>query len=359
MADETEDDDKTEEPTEKRLQDARERGDVISSLEVNSAFSLLALAAFIGFLGSPIGGELGKILSVMLTNAHAYAADGDGLRQLSLVLAIKVAGAAGFAFLAFILAGLAARMVQDKLVFSAERLSPKLERLNPITNAKNVFGPQAFGTFAKALAKLGVVGFAAVWVLLPKAAELEQLATMDVAALAVFVQSSTQDLVITCLIAAIVIAGADYFFARQAYRKRLRMTKEELKREFREQDGDPLLKAKVRQIRQERAKRRMMAAVPTASVVIMNPTHYAVALKYDRETAPAPICVAKGMDAVALKIREIAEENDVPIVEDPPLARALHASADLDSVVPRQHFEAVAKVIGYVMKMAERKRWRM
>lgn len=359
MADQTEDDDKTEEPTEKRIQDARERGDVISSMEVNSAFSLLALAVFIGFLGSPIGGEFGAILSAMLSNAHAYSVDGDGLRQLSLILATKVAGAAGFAFLSFILAALAARFIQDKLVFSAEGLSPKLERLNPITNAKNVFGPKAFGTFAKSLAKLAVVGFAAVWVIWPKASELEQLATMDVAALAAFTQERTQDLVTTCLIAAIVIAAADYFFARQAYRKRLRMTKEELKREFREQDGDPQLKAKIRQIRQERARRRMMAAVPTASVVIMNPTHYAVALKYDRETAPAPICVAKGIDSVALKIREIAEENDVPVVEDAPLARALHASADLDSVVPRQHFEAVAKVIGYVMKMAERKRWRM
>jgi flagellar biosynthetic protein FlhB len=181
---------------------------------------------------------------------------------------------------------------------------------------------------------------------------------MDVGALLALALDKSMDLIIACLIAAVFIAGADYFFTRMQHRKRLRMTKEELKREYRESEGDPMLKAKVRQLRQERARRRMMQQVPTASVIITNPTHYAVALKYDRDNAPAPICVAKGIDSVALKIREIAEEHGVPIVEDPPLARALHAGADLDMVIPRQHFEAVAKIIGYVLRLAEKKRRR-
>jgi flagellar biosynthetic protein FlhB len=359
MAETPEDDDKTEEPTEKRLRDARTKGDVISSAELSSAFSLLALAAFLSFLASPVGGGLGQILTAMLSNAHAYGADSQVLMSLFGVLGVKVMGAAGLGLLVFVLAGVGARMVQDKLVFSAERLSPKIERLNPITNAKSVFGPKAVGNLAKAMAKLLVVGFAAFSVLWPHVNELRLLPTMDVMALGVFIQDLAVDLVLVCLGAAAVIAMADYFFARQAYRKRLRMTKEEVKREFKEEEGDPLLKAKVAQIRRDRARQRMMAQVPKASVVITNPTHYAVALMYDREKAPAPICVAKGVDSVALKIREIAEAHDVPIVEDPPLARALHASADLDEVVPRQHFEAVAKVIGYVLKLAEKKRWRM
>ena len=130
-----------------------------------------------------------------------------------------------------------------------------------------------------------------------------------------------------------------------------RMSKQEVKEEFRQNEGDPIIKAKVRQIRQERARRRMMAKVPTATVVIMNPTHYAVALHYESGKTEAPICVAKGIDALALRIREVAEENDVPVVENPPLARALHASVEVDEVVPAEHYKAVAQVIGYVMRL--------
>jgi flagellar biosynthetic protein FlhB len=134
------------------------------------------------------------------------------------------------------------------------------------------------------------------------------------------------------------------------------MTRRELKEEFRQSEGDPQVRAKLRMIRQERAKKRMMAAVPEATVVITNPTHYAVALKYDRETAPAPVCVAKGVNDVALRIRAVAEENGVAVIEDPPLARALYATAEIEETIPREHFEAVAKVIGYVLRLAERRR---
>jgi flagellar biosynthetic protein FlhB len=133
--------------------------------------------------------------------------------------------------------------------------------------------------------------------------------------------------------------------------KRNRMSKQEVKEEYRQNEGDPLIKAKVRQIRIERARKRMMAAVPGATVVIMNPTHYAVALKYESGKTEAPICVAKGIDALALRIRAVAEDNDVPVVENPPLARALHAAVEVDQAVPPEHYKAVAQVIGYVMRL--------
>ena len=148
-----------------------------------------------------------------------------------------------------------------------------------------------------------------------------------------------------------VIAGLDYFWQRMRFMARNRMSKQEIKEEFRQNEGDPIIKAKVRQIRQERARKRMMAAVPGATVVIMNPTHFAVALKYESGKTAAPVCVAKGVDALALRIRAVAEENDVPVVENPPLARALHAPVEIDEAIPPEHFKAVAQVIGYVFRL--------
>ena len=156
---------------------------------------------------------------------------------------------------------------------------------------------------------------------------------------------------IAALSAMAVIAGADYLLQRFQFMKRNRMSKQEIKEEYRQTEGDPLIKGKIRQIRLERAKRRMIAAVPEATVVITNPTHFAVALKYESGKMAAPICVAKGVDALALRIREVAKEHEVPIVENPPLARALHAAVELDEAIPPEHYKAVAQVIGYVMRL--------
>ena len=146
-----------------------------------------------------------------------------------------------------------------------------------------------------------------------------------------------------------LVAGADWFWQRQRFMTRMRMSKEELKEDYKQSEGDPHIKAKQKQMRNARAKRRMMAAVPNATVVVMNPTHYAVALKYDTSEAPAPLCVAKGVDSLALKIREIAEAAGVPVIEDPPLARALYAAVDIDEIIPPAHYEAVAKIIGFIL----------
>jgi flagellar biosynthetic protein FlhB len=153
-----------------------------------------------------------------------------------------------------------------------------------------------------------------------------------------------------------VIAVLDYLYQRYQFFKRNRMSRQEIKEEHRQSEGDPAIKAKVRQIRQERSRKRMMAAVPDATVVIMNPTHFAVALKYESGEMAAPVCVAKGVDALALRIRAVAEENQVPVVENPPLARALYASVEVDEPVPSEHYKAVAQVIGYVMRLSGRMR---
>jgi flagellar biosynthesis protein FlhB len=182
-----------------------------------------------------------------------------------------------------------------------------------------------------------------------------RISLLDPAALLVFLKDKAVAVMIALASAAALLAAVDYVFTRQSYMERQRMSRREIKEESRQSEGDPMVKAKLRQIRQERSRRRMLAAVPNASVVITNPTHFAVALRYEQGETPAPICLAKGVDAVALKIREAAKKHDIPIVEDPPLARALFAAADLDEPIPREHYDAVAKVIGFVMRLSRRR----
>jgi flagellar biosynthetic protein FlhB len=260
----------------------------------------------------------------------------------------------GLMCVALAAAGLAARYVQDKATFTGERLTPKIEKLNPVEGFKRVFGKQAAAAFLKSLAKLAVVGAAMVWALWPNDASLENMSLLDPVALLPYVQDRVVTMLIALASASALIAVIDYVATRQSYIKRQRMSRREIKEEMRQQDGDPMVKAKLRAIRMERSRQRMMQSVPQASVVITNPTHYAVALRYEQGETAAPICLAMGVDTLAQRIREIAQEHDIPVVEDPPLARALFATAEIDRPIPKEHYEAVAKVIGFVMRLARR-----
>lgn len=351
------DDDKTEEPTERRLQEAREKGDIIYSQEVGSALSIVTVTLMVAFMAGPIMSDIGELLVRLLANADRPI-DGASMLDLFATILLRVGAIIGMACLFLMIAGVASRVIQDKLVFSSERMKPKLDRLNPLDGFKRIFGMEAGAQFLKSLAKFAVVSAVILMVLWPDDATLETMPLLDIAALWTVIEGKVMALLIACAIASAGLAGADYLMTRMNYRKKLRMSHYDLKQEFRQSEGDPQVKAKLRKIRMERASRRMMAEVPRASVVITNPTHYAVALRYDRDDTPAPKCLAKGTDDVALKIREIATEHNIPIVEDPPLARALYASADIDAVIPREHFEPVAKIIGYVMRLADRKRRR-
>jgi flagellar biosynthetic protein FlhB len=248
--------------------------------------------------------------------------------------------------------------VQDQIAWSPERLSPKLEKLDPVKGFQRMLGPAGFSNFAKGILKFVVVGAAACWALWPNDATLETQPFRDLSAFWPLVQEKAVAMIVACMSAFGVLAIADYVLTRQSYMKRMRMTRQEVRDEMRQSEGDPQVKMKLRQVRNERARRRMMANVPTATLVVTNPTHYAVALRYEAGEMAAPICVAKGVDDVAFKIRETAEAHSVPVVEDPPLARALYASAELDEPIPRQHYEAVAKTISYVMRLAARRRSR-
>jgi flagellar biosynthesis protein FlhB len=256
--------------------------------------------------------------------------------------------------LAAALAGVAGNLVQHGLLYAPDKLKPDFSRVSPMGGLKRMFGPDGLMQFAKSIAKLATVALVAWWVLKPHLTALQNLSLLQPAAMLPLCANILRRLVFAVAGLLLAIAAFDWFWQRQRFMSRMRMSKEELKEDFKQSEGDPHVRARQKQIRMERARRRMMQAVPEATVVVMNPTHYAVALKYDSEETPAPLCVAKGLDTLALKIREVAEAAGVPVVEDPPLARALYAAVDIDEAIPPKHYEAVAKVIGFILNAGRR-----
>lgn len=349
------DDDKTEEPTPRKLQQAREKGDIVYSAEVGAALSLIAATAIVAFMAGPIVSQIARGFIGFIAMPDQLSAEPGSLRAIIGAVLLKLLAIFSLVALTLAGAGVAARYVQDRPTFTGERLTPKLNKLNPVEGFKRVFGKQAASAFLKSLAKLLLVGSVLAWVLWPNDAELENVSLLDPNALLPFIQGKVVAMMLALASAAAVLAAIDYVATRQSYMKRMKMSRREIKEELRQSDGDPMVKAKLRQIRMERSRKRMLASVPNASVVITNPTHYAVALRYEQGETPAPICLAMGVDAVAQRIREVAMEHNIPIVEDPPLARALFATAEIGQPIPKEHYEAVAKVIGFVMRLARRK----
>jgi flagellar biosynthesis protein FlhB len=340
---------KTEDPTQKRLDDALERGDVVKSQEVNTWFIIagatLALSAFSSSIGT-----MKVSLRDLLANSHAIRVDGNSLLLLVKHIEQALFSAFGLPFLVLVIAAICGNVVQHRLVFTSEGLMPKFSKISPMEGAKRLFGKQAWANLLKGLFKLVAVGSVMTMVFWPERHRLDAMVRMEPMGIVELTRSLSLHLLGTVVAMLAVVAIADYLFQYRTWFSRQKMSLQEIKEEFKQTEGDPHIKGRLRQLRDARRKKRMMAAVPSASVVITNPTHYAVALKYERGMA-APICVAKGMDAIALKIREVAKKHDVPVIENPPLARALHAAVKIDDEIPAEHYKAVAEVIGYVMHL--------
>ena len=346
MADENED--KTEDPTQKRLDEALERGDVAKSQEVNTWFVIAGGTLVMSTFSGSIGGGILMPMRNLIANSWMIHADGAGLLALGNSLGYAVLAAIGVPLLMLMIAAVAGNMIQHRLVWSGKSLKPKFSKISPGAGLKRIFGKQAAANFAKGLFKLLALGAVMVAVLWPERHRLEAFLHFDPAEILSVTTSLTVHLMgaVVAMLAAVAIA--DYFFQYRQWYERQKMSLKEMKDEFKQSEGDPHIKGKIRQLRQQRMKKRMMAAVPKASVIITNPTHYSVALSYDRGM-PAPVCVAKGVDNIAFKIREIAKEHDIPIVENVPLARALYATVEIDEEIPIEHYHAVAEIIGYVM----------
>jgi flagellar biosynthesis protein FlhB len=344
------DQEKTQEPTQKRLDDALKRGDVAKSQEVNTWFLIAGGTLLLSTFSSSVGSGILGPLRALIEKSWMLRVDGAGLLSLTQNLLFAVIGAIGIPLLFLLLIAIAGNMIQHRLVFSTESLTPKFSKLSPLAGAKRLFGKQALANFVKGLFKVIALGVVMAVVLYPERARLDALLRMDPDALLGIVIALTLKLLGAVVAVLAFVAVGDYFFQYRQWHERQKMTLQEIKDEFKQSEGDPHIKGRIRQIRYQRMKKRMMAAVPKASVVITNPTHFSVALQYDRGMA-APVCVAKGADAVAFKIREVAKAHDVPIVENVPLARALFATVDIDEEIPVEHYQAVAEVIGYVMNL--------
>ena len=344
------DTERTEDPTQKRLDDALEKGDVAKSQEVNTWFIIagatLVLSTFSGSIGSGILTPMRNLIA----NSWMIRTDGPGLLALLQNIEYALIVAIGVPFLMLMLAAIAGNMIQHRLVWSTETLKPKLNKISPGAGFKRIFGKQAVANFVKGLFKLVALGTVMTLVLWPERHRLEAMVHFDPVALMGVTTGMTMHLLGAVVAMLAAVAVADYFFQYRQWFERQKMTLQEMKEEYKQSEGDPHVKGRIRQLRQQRMKKRMMASVPKASVVITNPTHYSVALAYDRGTA-APVCVAKGVDNVAFKIREIAKQHDIPIVENVPLARSLHATVDVDEEIPVEHYHAVAEIIGFVMRL--------
>ena len=351
MAEGADPESKTEEATPRKLADARKKGDVAKSPDVAAVLSLTGAAAVVLMTGDWFATSMAGQLRPFIAAPHTMIGGletGAGV-EIGAIALWAVAPFLGLVMLATILGGVGGNIAQSGLIFTAEKLKPDWSKVNPMAGFKRIFGPDGLVQFIKTFIKLLAVGFICWLVLKPHLRELENMAAMPPA----LILPLARDLAIALMASTIVFlgftAGADFLWQKYRFAERMKMSKEELKEDYKQSEGDPHVKARLKQIRAQRSRQRMMQNVPKATVIVTNPTHYSVALRYDAGDA-APVCVAKGVDALALRIREVGREHNVPIVENVPLARALYAAVDIDETIPREHFEAAAKVIGFVMQ---------
>jgi flagellar biosynthetic protein FlhB len=350
MAEGQEDTERSEDPTQKRLDEALERGDVVKSQEVNTWFVIGAAALILMTFSSSMASGITNALRGLIANSWAIRVEGQGFSNVLNKLGIELLAAMTIPFMVLVLAAIGGNMIQHRLVWSAESLKPKFSKISPMAGFKRMFSAQSLANFIKGLLKLTLVATIMVMLLWPERFRLDLLVRTDPALMLLITQSLSLQALGAVVAVLALIAVADYLFQYRQWFERQKMSLRDLKDEFKQTEGDPAIKAKIRQIRMNRIRKRMMASVPQATVVITNPTHYAIALKYERGMN-APICVAKGADLIARKIREVAGAHNIPIVENPPLARALHGTVEIDQEIPAEHYQAVAEIIGYVMRL--------
>lgn len=356
MSDEPEESQKTEEPSEKKLTDARRKGDIPVSREVATAASIGAAVVLMAFAAPPVAGRFVDALSLLVVNAHDISINSsfDNMSHYVMDLFLIMAFVLSPIFIAFTAAGIGAAFAQNAVVFATERIKPQPNRLNPIKGFKRMFSQSSFVELGKSVVKVTVVAVVVAMFTISEVGNMSSAASYDMALLPERIQAMTIRLLGIVLVTTIVITVLDVLWQRLDWRRKQRMTKQEVKDEHKQLEGDPQIKARVAEIRRSRARRARIQAVPDATVVIANPTHFAVALRYAPEESDAPICIAKGRNKIALKIREMAEKHNVPVVENPPLARALHDVLEEDHPIPEEYYQAVAEIINYVFRSGAR-----
>lgn len=354
MAEDKDDSEKTEEPTGKRLSDARDKGQLPMSRELALWSTLTMTLVVVTSLAPTIAADTRDGLVGLLAQAGQRPMDAGNVGAILTDLAWLTVKAVGVPMALLAAAGIAATLMQTGGMVSTSALAPRFEKLNPMAGFKRLFSASALVEFAKSVAKMAIVGVVIYQALRPMLDQMEHFAGLGMGR----VMAETHELIVDMLVGVVVVLTvimvADFFYQRWKFYKDLRMSKQEVKDEHKQMEGDPVVKGRIRSLRMQRARRRMMANVPKADVVVTNPTHFACALKYDPGSMQAPILLAKGADLVAFRIRELAKEHGVPVVENPPLARALYAAVEIDQEVPPEHYKAMAEVISYVFRLKRR-----
>lgn len=351
MTEQQDDAAKTEEPTPKRLQTAREKGQVTVSQEVKSWAMLLGAAFGLAVLAPGIMHGVTATAYKFVESPHAFSIDVENMQEALSGLLLDIGWAVAPIVGLMVVLAIAANVGQVGFLWAPTKIAPKLEKISLIKGIQRLFSMRTVVEFLKGVAKLVAVAAVAFGLVVSAMNDIELIPSFALGQILDRVQLVAILLTVGTVAVMTVIAVLDYAFQRHSFIKQMRMTKQEVRDEHKQAEGDPQIKARIRRLRMERAQKRMMAAVPEADVVITNPTHFAVALAYEMEAMSAPKLVAKGADVLAQRIREVAEENEVPLVENPPLARALYASVELDQEIPPEHYQAVAQVIGYVMRL--------
>lgn len=340
--------DKTEAPTPRRLEKAREEGQVPVSKDLSAAAALAGAAVGAAMVGPDAAKALLAAVVPLFDRVHAVDA---GLMAAALwpmlrAAAVLVLGIAGFA----LVLGAGTTLLQTRLLVSAKGIAPQLARLSPLAGAKRIVSPENLVEFLKSVAKLAVLAGAAAAVLWDAPARLMHAAEWDPGTLLMVAVADSFRLLLALLLALGAIGVLDVAWSRWRHGQRLRMSRQDIREEMKQSEGDPEIRARLRRIRAERSRTRMLAAVPQSTVVVTNPTHYAVALAYDRDSSAAPKVVAKGVDHLAARIRAAAEQHRIPIIANPPLARALY-TVEVDREIPEEHYQAVAEIIAYVWRL--------
>ena len=347
---------KTEQATPKRREDARKKGQVAKSTEVNSALVLLFAIIILQFAGLFLYSRISYLIRDVIGNIHTIVVTQDNIRQFFLAIFIHVGLVLFPIMILLMFIGMIASYSQVGFLLTVEPLTPKFDKLNPIKGIKKViFSKRAFVELMKGLVKITIIGFIGWSTINSYLTESAFLMDSDILSIFLFLCRASISIALKITLVFLLFAGVDYFLQRRLYESEIKMTKDEIKEENKQLEGDPLVKSRIRSIQRQMARRRMMQEVPKADVVITNPTHYAVALKYDPENMAAPKLLAKGADAIAQKIKEIAIEHDIPIVEDKPLAQLIYKTVEVNDNIPQEMYQAVAQILAYIYKVKKKK----
>lgn len=352
MADNSEE--KTEAPSDKRRQEAREKGNVAKSTEVNSVLVLITGIVLLKITGPWIINELGSGIKEFIGIISDPVLNDEKLISLihkALILLLKTTLPTVGSIL---LIGIVANVIQVGFMFTLKPLTPKMEKINPLSGIKRLFSMRSLVETVKNIAKLTIIGVVAYTTLEGEFDNMLMLSDASVFAIYSFTMAAAYKIVMRIALVLLIIAILDYAYQRYDHEKNMKMSKQELKEERKQLDGDPQVKSRIRALQREMARRRMMEQVPQATVVITNPTYIAIALKYEPAKSDAPVVIAKGKRVIAERIKSLAKENDIPIVEDKPLARAMYDKIEPGLPIPMEFFTAVAEILAYVFRLKNR-----